>query len=245
MFANQLSRPIAWHVKRIPEAWQGALQPADVKKAVYRIEEYVDMRLAANATIFPHQPFQALHLTLPTSIKVIILGQDPYHGPEQAQGLAFSVPNHCTCPPSLRNIFKELQKEYPRHALRTTNNLEDWARQGVLLLNALLTVEQGQAGSHQRQGWETITDALFTYALQTPQPKVVMLWGKVAQAKQSLIETLAAQGKIGPTHILTANHPSPLSARRGQQPFMGCNHFRFANQWLQQQNSTPIQWLAN
>jgi len=176
---------------------------------------------------------------------VIVLGQDPYHGPEQAQGLAFSVPNHCSCPPSPRNIFKELQQEYPTQALRTTHNLEDWARQGVLLLNAVLTVEQGHAGSHRCQGWETITDALFTYALQTPQPKVVMLWGKVAQAKQGLIETLKSQRAIGPTHILTANHPSPLSARRGPQPFIGCNHFRFANQWLKQQNSAPIRWLAN
>jgi|SRR5690625_135604 len=244
MFANQLTHAIRWHVQQIPDAWHGALQSTAVKNALQQVDEYIAARRAANATIFPHQPFHALHLTAPANTKVIILGQDPYHGPEQAQGLAFSVPNHCSCPPSLKNIFKELQREYPDQALRTSNNLSDWAQQGILLLNALLTVEQGQPGAHRRQGWETITDALFTYALQTPQPKVVMLWGKVAQAKQALIHTLSQEAALGPLTVLTANHPSPLSARRPPQPFIGCNHFRAANQWLQQHNSTPIQWLA-
>src|SRR5699024_4732941 len=189
---------------------------------------FLDQRLDQGATIFPHQPFRALELTRPESTKVVILGQDPYHGPNQAQGLAFSVPNACPSPPSLRNILTELKHNYPDSLHGTGHELSGWARQGVLLLNTVLTVEQKQPASHAGKGWEVVTDALLQYVAASPTPKVFMLWGAHAQRKQALLQ----QHANGPSCVLTANHPSPLSARRPPQPFIGCGHFRQANRWL-------------
>ncbi|MCY1233104.1 Uracil-DNA glycosylase [compost metagenome] len=178
---------------------------------------------------------------------MVILGQDPYHGTgtvggvelPQAHGLAFSVPEGIKVPPSLRNIFKEIAAEFGTEGTssptppRTSGNLEGWARQGVLLLNTVLTVEQGQAASHARRGWEAVTDCLI-HALAASRPNLVfMLWGSHAQAKKPL---------LGDGHrVLEAPHPSPLSAHRG---FLGCGHFREANRWLEAHNRTPVDWTA-
>jgi len=202
-------------------------------------------RMEQGAVIYPTRPFRALESLEPDAVKVVILGQDPYHGPGQAQGLSFSVPDGFKRPPSLRNIFQEIEREFPTdHTVLTLtsntlkNDLSRWADQGVLLLNTCLTVENGQPASHAGAGWETVTDALIARVAQDPSPKVFMLWGGHAQAKRALI---ADQGQ----HlILMANHPSPLSARRPPTPFVGCNHFQRANAWLTQHNIQVIDWKA-
>lgn len=195
---------------------------------------FIKQRLAADAVIYPPQPFRALELTALADVEVVILGQDPYHGPGQAHGLAFSVPDGVKPPPSLRNIFKELARDPGVKAVaHSGGSLERWARQGVLLLNTSLTVEDGQAASHAKQGWETLTDQLIS-AVSLKKAVVFMLWGAHAQAKQAL---------IAPRHrVLTANHPSPLSALRPPKPFMGCGHFSAANDFLQSRGRRPVTW---
>lgn len=186
---------------------------------------FMHQRLAAGAVIYPPTPFNALELTPLHEVRAVILGQDPYHGPGQAHGLAFSVPEGVKIPPSLRNIFKELGAS-PR-----SGSLVEWARRGVLLLNTSLTVEQGQAGSHARKGWEALTDALLAKVAATADPCVYLLWGAHAQAKAPLIEQTAAKhGREA--LILQSNHPSPLSASRPPVPFLGCGHFTQARDWL-------------
>ncbi|MBA3594615.1 MAG: uracil-DNA glycosylase [Pseudomonadota bacterium] len=200
-----------------------------------RLGAFIEQRLAAGAIIYPPQPFRALALTPLADVRVVILGQDPYHGPGQAQGLAFSVPDGVRPPPSLRNIFKELVRDPAvTSEPHSSGSLERWARQGVLLLNTSLTVEEGQAASHARQGWETLTDQLISAVSARPEPVVFMLWGAHAQAKQALI---AAHHLV-----LRANHPSPLSALRPPVPFLGCGHFSAANRFLQGQGAGPIHW---
>lgn len=172
---------------------------------------------------FNHTPFD--------DVKVVILGQDPYHGPGQAHGLCFSVPPGVSLPPSLLNIFKELESDLnipmPAHG-----NLEKWAGQGVLLLNATLTVRANNAGSHQNKGWEIFTDAVIRLLSEKKEGLVFLLWGNYAQAKQNLID--------GKKHyILKASHPSPLSSYRG---FFGCRHFSETNRLLTHQGKTPIDW---
>ena len=202
-------------------------------------------RLAQGAVIYPSHPFRALDALQPQDVRVVILGQDPYHGPGQAQGLAFSVPDGFKRPPSLRNMLQEIEREYPTDdsSLVLTsdplkNDLSRWAQQGVLLLNTCLTVEEGQPASHARAGWETVTDAVITEVAQDPAPKVFMLWGAHAQAKRALI------AGHGDHLVLIANHPSPLSARRPPAPFVGCDHFRLANEWLKQHKRQVIDWKA-
>lgn len=238
---NTLEELLDTHVGRLSPAWHTALQPPPAQAALTSLHEFLKQRLQAGAQIYPRQPFRALGFVEPEDVRVVILGQDPYHGPDQAQGLAFSVPDSCRCPPSLRNIFKELALEYPDQPLRKYNSLEDWARQGVLLLNTALTVEAQKPGSHARKGWEQITDALIQRVADTPQPKVFLLWGAHAQSKQKLL----AQHQGGPTLVLAANHPSPLSALRPPVPFIGCGHFAKANAWLQKQGQPPIAWLQS
>ncbi len=190
----------------------------------------------AGKTIYPPvgTRLAALDLTPLPSVKVVILGQDPYHGPGQAHGLAFSVPHGQRVPPSLANIFKEQQADLglPRPA---HGHLEDWARQGVLLLNTVLTVEAGQAASHQGRGWELFTDAAIRAVAERCAPCIYLLWGSHARAKAPLIR--AASG--GAHLILEAPHPSPLSAHRG---FLGCGHFSRANAFLEEHGSPPIDW---
>ena len=192
----------------------------------------------AGDTIYPPEPFRALSLTPLSQVRVVILGQDPYHGPGQAEGLAFSVAPGVRLPPSLRNIFKELQQSLGV-PMPTDGSLVRWAKQGVLLLNTCLTVQAGQAGSHARWGWEVLSDQLVQTVAQSSRPVVFMLWGAQAQAKQALIEAAENSGR----HlVLMANHPSPLSALRAPKPFIGCDHFAQANAFLTQCGEKSIEW---
>ena len=192
----------------------------------------------AGDTIYPPEPFRALSLTPLSKVRVVILGQDPYHGPDQAEGLAFSVAPGVRLPPSLRNIFKELQQSLGV-PMPTDGSLVRWAKQGVLLLNTCLTVQAGLAGSHARWGWEVLSDQLVKTVAQSSRPVVFMLWGAQAQAKRDLIE---AAGNSGRHLVLMANHPSPLSALRAPIPFMGCFHFAKANTFLMQCGEKSIEW---
>jgi uracil-DNA glycosylase len=191
-------------------------------------------RLQAGATVYPPQPLRALALIPPDQVRVVILGQDPYHGPGQAEGLAFSVAPGIKPPPSLRNIFLELQRDLGL-PLPGNGSLVHWATQGVLLLNTCLTVEEGQPASHAGQGWEPFTDALIRHCSQTGPAKAFLLWGAHAQKKRGLID-------LARHTVLEANHPSPLSARRPPAPFLGCGHFSAVNRWLGAQGLAPIRW---
>lgn len=216
----------------IEESWKREL--ADQFASPYF--EELKRFLIAEKQQFPVYPpgpliFNAFNLTPFDKVKVVILGQDPYHEPGQAHGLCFSVLPGTKFPPSLMNIFQELQSDLGV-PVPPTGNLEGWARQGVLLLNATLTVRAHQAGSHQRHGWETFTDAAISRLSEKRSGIVFLLWGSYAQAKAQLID--------GSKHfILTAPHPSPLSAYRG---FFGCRHFSQTNQILVQNGQEPIHW---
>ena len=198
-----------------------------------KVRAFIEERRLSGAAIFPPQPLRALTLTPFDEVRVVILGQDPYHGQGQAHGLAFSVPRGIRVPPSLRNIFAELQRD-----LGCTppgdGTLEHWARQGVLLLNVVFTVEPAAPGSHSRKGWEALTSLLLSALAADQQPKVFMLWGALAQAWEP--------GLGEPHLVLKANHPSPLSARRAPIPFVGCGHFSSANTFLRQHGRGQIDW---
>ena len=192
---------------------------------------------AAGKRIFPRgdEWFRALDLTPPSKVRVVILGQDPYHGAGQAHGLCFSVKPGVPPPPSLVNIFKELDSDLglprPRHGF-----LESWAQQGVLLLNSVLTVEMGKAASHQGRGWERFTDAVIRHVAAKPEPVVFLLWGSYAQKKGAFIDGIEQGGR----HlVLKSVHPSPLSAHGG---FFGCRHFSQANAFLTERGLVPIDW---
>lgn len=223
--AAQTLQPAPWPVA--PD-WQPTVDQFFTSAQGRAVTSFLAQRQAAQATIYPPQPLRALHSTPLAHVRVVILGQDPYHGPGQAEGLAFSVAKGVKIPPSLRNIFKELQREavfqLPAHG-----SLAAWTRQGVLLLNTTLTVEDGQPASHAKQGWEALTDAAIQACAQKTAPVVFMLWGGHAQAKQDLI---AACNDDKRHLVLTANHPSPLSALRAPAPFIGCGHFAAARAWL-------------
>lgn len=197
----------------------------------------VATRVDSGALVYPAEPFRALALTPLASTKVLILGQDPYHGPGQAEGLAFSVPPGQRLPPSLRNIFKELQRDLSLPA-PADGSLLPWARQGVLLLNASLTVEDGLPGRHAKLGWHALTDEICRALAADAAPKVFMLWGAHAQGKAPL---LAGAGR-GLHLLLQCNHPSPLSATRPPAPFIGCGHFSRANAFLADSGREPVQW---
>jgi uracil-DNA glycosylase len=221
-----------WEPEHWPlaDGWRGVVDAFFSSTAGLRLASFIRERLAAGATIYPPRPFRALELTPLDSVRAVILGQDPYHGPGQAEGLAFSVRAGVKLPPSLRNIYKELgcaedELQAP------TGSLVDWARRGVLLLNASLTVEDGQPGSHARKGWEVLTDALVAEVAARASPCVYMLWGAHAQAKAAMVEETAA-GHGRDALVLQANHPSPLSAVRPPAPFLGCGHFALARDWL-------------
>lgn len=188
---------------------------------------------AAGKRIFPpaSEWFRALDLTPPDAVRVVILGQDPYHGPGQAHGLCFSVRPGVRVPPSLVNIYKELASDLGIPPARH-GHLEAWARQGVLLLNTVLTVEMGQAASHKGRGWERFTDAVIAAVNALPQPVVFLLWGSHAQKKAAAVDRSRH-------HVLTAPHPSPLSAHTG---FLGCRHFSQANAFLAAQGRGTIDW---
>ena len=215
--------------------WKALLQPEFNTIYFKGIKKFLlEEKLAY--TIYPagQNIFAAFNITPFDNVKVVILGQDPYHGPGQANGLCFSVPPGVSLPPSLLNIFKELNTDLnlpmPNHG-----NLESWARQGVLLLNATLTVRANNAGSHQNKGWEIFTDAVIRLLSDKKDGLVFLLWGNYAQAKQNLID--------GNKHyILKAAHPSPLSAFRG---FFGCRHFSETNRLLVLQGKAPIDWALD
>jgi uracil-DNA glycosylase len=198
-----------------------------------KVRAFMEERRLSGAEIFPPQPLRALTLTPFDEVRVVILGQDPYHGEGQAHGLAFSVPRGTRVPPSLRNIFAELKRDLGCSP-PVEGTLEHWARQGVLLLNAIFTVERGMPGSHARKGWEALTSMLLDALAADKRPKVFMLWGAFAQAWQTNLNE--------PHLVLQANHPSPLSAHRPPIPFVGCGHFSRANEFLRQHGRGRIEW---
>ena len=224
----------------LTDPWRELLSDFWRRPTGLALDQKVHAGLAAGQVVFPDSPYRALALTPFEKVQVVVLGQDPYHGPDQAQGLAFSVGAGQKIPPSLRNIFKEVQRDtgvslpVGMHA----GSLERWASQGVLLLNTALTVEDSQPASHSRWGWEVLTDKLIRALAEDAQPRAFVLWGAHAQTKQDLLANQAQH------LILTCNHPSPLSARRGANPFIGCGHFKAANAWLLQQNLQVIDWKA-
>jgi len=205
---------------RAPADWAPVVRRWQAGDAGRRLQAFIETRQAAGAAVYPAAVLNALQLTPRAAVRVVILGQDPYHGPGQAEGLAFSVPVGQKRPPSLRNIDAELTRDLglpePTHG-----HLAAWARQGVLLLNTTLTVEDGQPGAHARRGWEALTDDLIAATAADPGDKAFLLWGAHAQAKAPLIATAGG----GRHAVLQANHPSPLSARRPPVPFIGCGHF--------------------
>lgn len=217
----------AWAPQDWPlaEGWRPAVEDFLASAEGQRLATFLRERLAAGAVIYPPHPLRALELTPLRQVHAVVLGQDPYHGPGQAEGLAFSVAEGVRHPPSLRNIFKELGTR------PDSGSLVDWARSGVLLLNAVLTVEDGQPASHAKRGWEALTDRLLALVAAQASPCVYLLWGAHAQAKAELIErTAAAHGRE--ILLLQANHPSPLSASRPPLPFVGSGCFRQARDWL-------------
>ena len=229
MIEDRLERwaPEAWPVAH---DWRPVVDAFLASTTGLRLASFIRERLAAGAVIYPPRPLRALELTPLASVRAVILGQDPYHGPGQAEGLAFSVRPGVKLPPSLRNIFKELRCA-PDEPLPASGSLMAWASRGVLLLNASLTVEGGQPGSHAKKGWEVLTDALLAEVASHASPCVYMLWGAHAQAKAGLIaQTAAEHGRE--VLILQSNHPSPLSANRPPVPFLGCGHFAQARDWL-------------
>lgn len=207
----------------IAKGWQPVVSSFFATERAQALLSFLAQRLTAGACIFPPQPLRALELTPPESVRVVILGQDPYHGRGQAEGLAFSVAAGVALPPSLRNIFKELQRDLgvaPPTFPQPGGSLVRWAQRGVLLLNTCLTVEEGQPASHAGRGWEALTDAIIAHVAQhSARPVVFMLWGSHAQSKRAWIPT--DRGHL----VLCANHPSPLSALRPPRPFIGCGHF--------------------
>jgi uracil-DNA glycosylase len=223
---NRLVEPIGHQVATFQGDWAPLLQAWAASEAGGRLIEQVDARLAAGATIFPSQVFRALALTPLASVRVLILGQDPYHGCGQAEGLAFSVPVGQRMPPSLCNIVKELRRDLGL-ALPSSGSLLPWARQGVLLLNTSLTVEEARPASHAMFGWQALTDKIVSAVADDPRPKVFMLWGAHAQAKAPLVALAGGQHRV-----LQCNHPSPLSATRPPLPFIGCGHFGQARDFL-------------
>lgn len=229
-------RPADWPVAT---GWQPLLNEFLQSTAGQQLGAFINRRQQDGAVIYPDQPLRALQLTAPDHVRVLILGQDPYHGPEQAEGLAFSVSQGQRVPPSLRNIHKELQRDLG-HTPPVSPSLLPWADQGVLLLNTCLTVEDGRPASHANQGWETLTDAVIAEVARCAPHCVYLLWGAHAQKKATLIvQLVAANGQQA--LVLQANHPSPLSARRGPKPFIGCGHFSQSARWLNRRGSA-IDW---
>ena len=215
-------------------AWQEVLGPVKRADFFQQLMARIDAERAAGKAIYPpaSEVFNAFTLTPLDNVKVVILGQDPYHGPGQAHGLCFSVQSGVKTPPSLVNIYKELAQDIEGFHVPEHGNLTAWAEQGVLLLNTVLTVEQGKAHSHAKWGWETFTDAVIKSVNDTQHGVVFLLWGSHAQKKGQNIDTQKHC-------VLNAPHPSPLSAHRG---FLGCRHFSQTNTLLSQQGKTPVNW---
>lgn len=217
---------------RIEESWRKALQSEFDKPYFAGLVDFLHQEKASGQVVYPpgSQIFRAFELTPLDKVKVVILGQDPYHNPGQAMGLSFSVPDNVPAPPSLKNIFKEIESDL---GLKMSGrpNLEAWARQGVLMLNAILTVRGGQAASHRGKGWEEFTDAVIKYISDNCEGVVFLLWGNFARSKKVLIDTNRHT-------VLEAAHPSPLAGGA----FFGCRHFSRTNEILRNENKTPVNW---
>ena len=217
---------------KIEQSWKDALAGEFDKPYFASLVRFLHEEKSAGQKIYPpgSQIFKAFELTPLDNLKVVILGQDPYHGPGQAHGLSFSVPEGVLAPPSLKNIFKEIETDM---GIRMSGypNLEKWARQGVLMLNAVLTVRAGAAASHSRIGWEQFTDAVIRHISDNCDGVVFLLWGNFARSKRELID-------VSRHHVLEAAHPSPLA--RGA--FFGCRHFSRTNEILSSQGKTPVDW---
>lgn len=218
---------------QLAEDWKQALGDEFEQPYMQELREFLLAEKAAGKVVFPPGPliFNALNTTPPAKVKVVIIGQDPYHGPGQAHGLSFSVQPGVRTPPSLQNIFKEIQRDlgYP---IPASGDLRPWAEQGVLLLNAVLTVTQGQAGAHANRGWERFTSRIIDILNTQCEHLVFMLWGSYAQKKGQQIDPARHL-------VLKSVHPSPLSAHRG---FIGSGHFSAANAYLVEQGREPIDW---
>lgn len=217
---------------KIEQSWKEALQSEFEKPYFAELVRFLHCEKAAGKTIYPPGPliFRAFDLTPLPEVKVVILGQDPYHQQGQAMGLSFSVPDTVKAPPSLVNIFKEISSDLGI-TMSGRPNLEPWARQGVLLLNAMLTVEEGLAGSHKGIGWQIFTDAVIRTVSERCDGVVFLLWGNFARAKKELID-------LNRHHVLEAAHPSPLAGGA----FFGCRHFSKTNEILISEGKTPINW---
>ena len=218
---------------KLHESWKAPLTEQFASPAMQVLRSFLVAEKAAGKRIFPPGSlwFRALDLTPLNQVRVVILGQDPYHGPGQAHGLCFSVPPGVRTPPSLVNIYKELKSDL---GITPANHgfLENWATQGVLMLNAVLTVEMAQANAHQGKGWEGFTDAIIRLVNAKAEPVVFLLWGAYAQKKAAFVDTSRHL-------VLKAAHPSPLSAHNG---FLGCQHFSQANAFLENNGLPPINW---
>ena len=218
---------------KIEPSWKSSLSEAFKSTSFAELKDFLRNEKKSGQIIFPAGPeiFAAFDQTPFDKVKVVLLGQDPYHGTGQAHGLSFSVQGKQPIPPSLQNIFKELRDDL-KMEIPKNGNLEKWAKQGVLLLNATLTVRANQPGSHQKKGWESFTDTVIRQLSNNRKGIVFLLWGKYAQAKEVLIDTTKH-------YILKAPHPSPFSADRG---FFGCKHFSKTNEILVRDGQTPIDW---
>lgn len=217
---------------RIEQSWKEALAPEFEKPYFESLVRYLHKEKAEGQCVYPpgKDIFKAFDLTPVADVRAVILGQDPYHGPGQAMGLSFSVPDNIPAPPSLRNIFQEIEKEFG-YKMSGRPNLERWSRQGVLLLNAILTVRAGQPASHSAIGWQQFTDAVIQYLSDNCEGIVFMLWGNFARSKKVLIDSSRH-------YVLEAAHPSPLA--RGA--FFGCGHFAKTNEILASRGLEPIDW---
>ncbi|NOI99018.1 uracil-DNA glycosylase [Vibrio kanaloae] len=217
-----------------PKTWESIINDERDKEYFQSVLAFVEQQRNSGKTIYPpqEQVFNAFDMTPFESVRVVILGQDPYHGANQAHGLAFSVLPGVKIPPSLRNMYKELAQDIEGFEIPNHGYLDSWASQGVLMLNTVLTVEEAKAHSHAKCGWETFTDAIITELNQRSEPIIFLLWGAHAQKKGQAIDSERH-------HVLTAPHPSPLSARRG---FFGCKHFSMTNKILCSIDQNPIDW---
>jgi uracil-DNA glycosylase len=234
---GRLQRPLDEVFDVVDGGWRAVTEPFRQSAEGRRLVAFVDGRRAEGAIVYPPEPLRALALTPLENVRAVIVGQDPYHGPGQAEGLAFSVAPGVRVPPSLRNIFKELRRDLGIEP-PATGSLLAWARRGVLLLNASLTVEEGRPASHAGRGWEALTDALLGAVSRQPQPVACLLWGAAAQAKAAQTGPL----RESDVHrVWRANHPSPLSALRPPLPFIGCGHFGAAAAFLADAGR-PVDW---
>lgn len=217
---------------KIEPSWKEALAPEFEKPYFAALSGFLHAEKAAGKVIYPpgNAIFKCFELTPVDRVKVVILGQDPYHGPGQAMGLSFSVPQSVQAPPSLKNIFREIESDLGIH-MSGSPDLTPWARQGVLLLNTSLTVEAGSPMSHSRIGWAEFTDAVIRYLSDNKEGIVFLLWGRFAQGKKALIDTSRH-------HVLEAAHPSPLAGGA----FFGCRHFSKTNEYLINEGKSPINW---